>query len=83
MIANQEVSVTETYDLDADPVIGIRAAAIAAQAGLPIAPATLQLLMNAYREGAGEMPNPWPRAARENLISLIGAGQPMVRIWEA
>ncbi|CAN2207031.1 GlnD UTP,GlnB (protein PII) uridylyltransferase [Candidatus Nanopelagicaceae bacterium] len=82
-IAHQEVSVIDTYDLAADPVIGIRAAAIAAQAGLPIAPATLQRLMNAYRDGAGQMPNPWPRAARENLIALIGAGQPMVRIWEA
>ena len=81
-IAHQEVSIAEGFDLAADPVIAIRAAAIAAQAGLPIAPATLQRLMSAYRDGVGEMPNPWPRAARENLIALIGAGQPMVRIWE-
>jgi [protein-PII] uridylyltransferase len=81
-IAHQEVSITDGFDLAADPVIGIRAAAIAAQAGLPIAPATLQRLMSAYQDGIGEMPNPWPRAARENLIALIGAGQPMVRIWE-
>ena len=81
-IAHQEVSITDGFDLAADPVIGVRAAAIAAQAGLPIAPATLQRLMSAYQDGIGEMPNPWPRAARENLIALIGAGQPMVRIWE-
>jgi len=82
-IAHQEVSITDSFDLVVDPVIGIRAAATAAQVGLPIAPATLQRLMSAYQGGIGEMPNPWPRAARENLIALIGAGQPMVRIWEA
>ena len=81
-IAYQEVSIVETFDLAADPLIGIRAAAIAAQAGLPIAPTTLQRLMSSYHEGLAQMPNPWPRAARENLIALIGAGQPMVRIWE-
>jgi [protein-PII] uridylyltransferase len=82
-ISHQEVSIGDSFDLASDPVIGIRAAAIAAQAGLPIAPATLQRLMNSYRDGAGQMPDPWPRAARENLIALIGAGQPMVQIWEA
>lgn len=82
-IAHQEVSISDGFDFAADSVIGIRAAAIAAQAGLPIAPATLQSLLNSYQDGLGQMPNPWPRAARENLIALIGAGQPMVRIWEA
>jgi [protein-PII] uridylyltransferase len=81
-ILHQEVSISQDYDLAEDPVIGIRAAAIAAQAGLPLSPATMQRLMNAYRDGIGELPNPWPRAARENLITLIGAGQPMVHIWE-
>jgi len=81
-IAHQEVSISETFDLASDPVIGIRAAATAAQAGLPISPGTLQRLMISYQNGLGNLPNPWPRAARENLITLIGAGYPMVRIWE-
>ena len=81
-IAHQEVSITEGFDFSSDPVIGIRTAAIAAQAGLPVSPATLQRLMGAYRDGIGHLPNPWPRSARENLITLIGAGQPMVHIWE-
>ncbi len=81
-IAHQEVVITEDIDLSLDPVIGIRAAATAAQAGLPISPATLQRLMSSYREGKAHLPNPWPRSARENLITLIGAGQPMVHIWE-
>ena len=83
VISHQEVSIADGFDFAADPVIGIRAAAIAAQAGLPIAPATLQRLLLSYQESVGQMPAPWPRAARENLIALIGAGQPMVRIWEA
>jgi len=82
-IAHKEVFIDESFDLSKDPVIGLRAAAIAAQAGLPIAPATLQSLAQSYRDGITKLPTPWPRSARENLISLIGAGQPMVRIWES
>ena len=81
-IAHQEVFIEEDFDLTKDLVIGLRAAAIAAQAGLPVSPATLQRLAKSYEENSSRLPNPWPRAARENLIALIGAGQPMVRIWE-
>ena len=82
-IAHQEVVIDEGFDLANDPLIGLRAAAVAAQAGLPVSPATLQKLAQSYRDGVGKLPNPWPRAARENLIALIGAGNPMVRIWES
>jgi [protein-PII] uridylyltransferase len=66
-----------------DSVIGLRAAASAAQLGLPISMQSLQSLSLNLRDGIGELPNPWPREARENLISLIGAGSAMVRIFEA
>ena len=82
-IAHQEVIIDEDFDLAKDPLIGLRAAAVAAQAGLPVSPTTLQKLAQSYRVGAGKLPNPWPRAARENLIALIGSGNPMVRIWES
>jgi len=81
-IAHQEVSISENFDLHSDPAVGIRAAATAAQAGLPVSPSTMQRLMRSYLDGVGVLPNPWPRTARENLITLIGAGFPMVRIWE-
>ena len=81
-IAHQEVFIDEGFDFDKDPVIGLRAAAIAAQAGLPVSPTSLQALAQASKSGISRLPNPWPRSARENLISLIGAGAPMVRIWE-
>jgi [protein-PII] uridylyltransferase len=82
-IAHQEVLIDEGFDLAKDPVIGLRAAAVAAQAGLPVSPITLQKLAQSYSDGAGKLPNPWPRTARENLIALIGAGNPLVRIWES
>jgi [protein-PII] uridylyltransferase len=82
-IAHQEVFISDQFDLSKDPVIGLRAAAIAAQSGLPISPTTLQNLARSYKDGASELPNPWPRSARESLISLIGAGYSMVRIWES
>lgn len=81
-VFSQEVVINSDFDIATDPVIGIRTAAVAAQAGLPIAPSAMKILKVFYGQGLGLLPNPWPRSARENLIQLIGAGQPMVRIWE-
>jgi [protein-PII] uridylyltransferase len=61
-----------------DPVLVLRAAAAAAQAGLPIAPRALTRL--------GEcppLPVPWPDKARDALITLLGAGQNAIGVWEA
>jgi [protein-PII] uridylyltransferase len=44
---------------------------------------SLERLSVALTSGVTELPNPWPRDARENLISLIGAGPAMVQIFEA
>lgn len=82
-VAHQEVFINEDFDLQSDPLIGIRLSAIAAQAGLPIAPSTLKRITQNFTEHQISLPNPWPRTARENLISLIGAGQSMARIWES
>jgi [protein-PII] uridylyltransferase len=81
-IAHQEVVINEGVDFASDPLLGIRTAATAAQTGLPISPESSARLAHAYREGEGLLPNPWPRSARESLITLIGAGTPMVRLWE-
>ena len=64
-------------------MLGLRAAATAAQLGLPISLESYSLLSTALNEGKGLLPNPWPREAREHLISLIGAGESMVPIFEA
>ncbi|MFF4527646.1 [protein-PII] uridylyltransferase [Streptomyces sp. NPDC001407] len=62
-----------------DPVLPLRAAAAAAQAGLPLSPHAVRRLAAT----AGPLPVPWPDEAREALVTLLGAGPPTVEVWEA
>ena len=82
-VANKEVVIDPNSDFALDPVIGLRAAASAAQLGLPLSMDSLARLAQSLSEGVGQLPTPWPREARESLISLIGAGSAMVQIFEA
>ena len=82
-VANKEVTIDIDADFSLDPTIGLRACAAAAQLGLPMSMDSLERLSVALTSGVTELRNPWPRDARENLISLIGAGPAMVQIFEA
>ena len=82
-VSNKEVVIGTDADFSLDPVIGLRAAASAAQLGLPISMESLERLASSLKSGIGLLPHPWPREARENLISLIGAGAAMIQIFEA
>jgi len=82
-VAHQEVVIDIDAPVDQDPLLGLRAAATAAQLGLPLSLDSCLLLSRSIKEGHGDIPNPWPRAAREDLVSLIGAGMSMVQVWEA
>jgi len=82
-VSNKEVVIDPSADFVGDPVIGLRAAASAAQLGLPLSMDSLERLSESLGNGVGHLPNPWPRDARENLISLIGAGAAMVQVFEA
>jgi [protein-PII] uridylyltransferase len=62
-----------------DPVLPLRAAAAAAQAGLPLSPHAVRRLAAA----APPLPTPWPAEAREQLVTLLGAGEAAVPVWEA
>ncbi len=62
-----------------DPVLPLRAAAAAAQAGLTISYATVRRLAAECRP----LPVPWPDEAREQLITLLGAGEACIPVWEA
>ena len=62
----------------ADPLLPLRAAAAAAQAGLPLAPHAVQRLAQ-----APPMPVPWSHQALDAFVSLLGAGQALVPAWEA
>jgi [protein-PII] uridylyltransferase len=70
-------------DFLADPGVGLRAAAAAAQLGLPISMDSLSRVSESLRSGVGKLSNPWPRQARESLITLIGAGSAMIQVFEA
>ena len=80
--AHREIVIDPFTSLNEDPVVGIRAAATAAQLGLPLSLESCRDLSLALDRGEGKLPNPWPRQARELLISLIGAGEAMVGIFE-
>ncbi|MFJ5550380.1 [protein-PII] uridylyltransferase [Streptomyces sp. NPDC093225] len=62
-----------------DAVLPLRFAAAAAQAGLPVSPHAVRRLAAQARA----LPVPWPAEAREQLVTLLGAGEPMVAVWEA
>ncbi|MGW0464311.1 [protein-PII] uridylyltransferase [Streptomyces sp. NPDC003027] len=62
-----------------DPVLPLRAAAAAAQSGLPISLHAVRRLAAA----ATPLPVPWPAEAREELVTLLGAGESTVPVWEA
>jgi len=57
----------------------LRAAAAAAEAGLPLSIHAVRRLAAAARP----LPVPWPAEAREQLVTLLGAGEPTVAVWEA
>ena len=60
-----------------DPALVLRAAAAAAEAGLPLAPATITGWPASRRRSralAGE--------ARDALVALLGAGRAAVPVWE-
>jgi [protein-PII] uridylyltransferase len=73
-----EVVLARSADPDADPVLPLRAAAAAAQAGLMLAPRALARLA-----GCPPLPVPWPDEARDALAALLGAGQSAISVWEA
>jgi [protein-PII] uridylyltransferase len=79
MVRDGEVVLSETANPSADPVLVLRAAAAAAQNGLRLHPDTVKKLAS----DSAPMPQPWPREAREALVSLIGAGRLCLPVWEA
>jgi [protein-PII] uridylyltransferase len=74
-----EVVLARGVDIAADPALVLRAAAAAAQAGLPLSGATIEHLAAETRP----MPVPWPAEARDALVALLGAGAPAIAVWEA
>ncbi|WP_329233327.1 [protein-PII] uridylyltransferase [Streptomyces sp. NBC_00111] len=77
--ADGEVVLARTARPERDPVLTLRAAAAAAEAGLPLSRHLVRHLSTA----AQPLPVPWPPQAREELVTLLGAGESTVGVWEA
>ncbi|WP_217162214.1 [protein-PII] uridylyltransferase [Streptomyces sp. AC512_CC834] len=74
-----EAVLARTARPERDPVLPLRAAAAAAQAGLPLSLHAVRRLAATARP----LPTPWPAEAREQLVTLLGSGRPTVPVWEA
>jgi [protein-PII] uridylyltransferase len=62
-----------------DPLVGLRAGALAAQRGLVLSPVTAD---NLGKQGQ-TLPTPWPDAARDALLEMLSTGHNLVPVWEA
>jgi [protein-PII] uridylyltransferase len=78
VVQDGEVVLARAANPAGDPLLMLRAAAAAAQAGLPLAPRTLDRLAQ-----CPPLPVPWPAPARDALTALLGAGQAAIGVWEA
>ncbi|MGW2486582.1 [protein-PII] uridylyltransferase [Streptomyces sp. NPDC001606] len=74
-----EVVLARAARPERDPVLPLRAAAAAAQAGLPLSLHAVRRMAATVRP----LPTPWPAEAREQLVTLLGSGRPTVPVWEA
>ncbi|MER8085014.1 [protein-PII] uridylyltransferase [Streptomyces sp. NPDC094048] len=77
--ADGEVVLARTARPERDPVLVLRAAAAAAQSELPLSRHLVRHLATTARP----LPVPWPAEAREELVTLLGAGEATVPVWEA
>lgn len=74
-----EAVLTAQADPRSDPFLVLRMAARAARAGLPLSTSSVDRLV------ADSLPltEPWPEAARQLVVDLLGAGPHLVPVWEA
>jgi [protein-PII] uridylyltransferase len=79
VLNGDEVGLARDVDPAKDPALLLRVAAAAARTGRPIAPGTLSRL----GESAPEPRAPWPAGVRQELVSLLGAGEGLVDVVEA
>jgi [protein-PII] uridylyltransferase len=76
-VSGHEVVLTLDARPTNDPTLLLRAAAVASERDLELAPATAARL----RSEGGALPEPWPSAARQALVRLL-AGPGLLPVWE-
>jgi [protein-PII] uridylyltransferase len=61
-----------------DPEVALRAASVAARAGLPLGSSTASHLADTL----GELPVPWTAGATRTMVDLLTAGPGLVPVWD-
>jgi [protein-PII] uridylyltransferase len=79
VLNGDEVTLARDVDPGKDPGLLLRVAAAAARTGRPIAPGALTRL----GESAPEPRAPWPAEVRDELVSLLGAGEGLIDVVES
>lgn len=77
-ISADEVVLTASAQPARDPTLILRAAAIASERGLVLAPATVARLVR----DCSPLPVPWPEEARDCLVRLLASGRSLLDTWE-
>lgn len=77
-LSSQEVVLDVGAQPAKDPLLLLRAAAMAAEHDVVLAPATAARLV---RE-CPPLPDPWPQAARQLLVRLLASGRGLLAVWE-
>ena len=78
IISSGEVGLGRTTNAS-DPLVGLRAGALAARRGLVLSPVTAD---NLGRQGQA-LPSPWPQVCRDALLDMLATGANVVPVWEA
>ncbi|HEV7203209.1 MAG TPA: [protein-PII] uridylyltransferase [Jatrophihabitans sp.] len=80
-VVSQDGEVVLARDADpwADPGLVLRVARAAAENDLPIAPFALERLA----AESAPLPTPWPASAQDDLLAVLGTGQPAIAVLEA
>ncbi len=73
-----EVLLARGASPDTDPGLALRVAAAAAQASMILAPSTVERLA-----ASDNSFSPWTAEMRESFVSLLGAGEPSLPVFEA
>jgi len=77
-LAGAEVVLTRDARPGTDPTLLLRAAAVAAERDVELAPVTAARLVAEI----ADLPDPWPAAARQALVRLLAAGPGLLPVWE-
>jgi [protein-PII] uridylyltransferase len=77
-VSGREVVLTQEARPANDPTLLLRAAAVAADRDLELAPATATRLV----AECPALPDPWPTAARQALVRLLASGRGLLPVWE-